>query len=80
MDTGRLAVRYKANPAGGRHLESQPAGTIDATTTAATHPRLNQARMCLVGRSLLRNAQVLVSAPLTPIADDCSVVVVFVTH
>lgn len=38
-----VAVRYTANPAGGLHLESQPTGTNNATTTAATHPRLNQA-------------------------------------
>ena len=37
MDTGRLTVRYKANPTGGRHIESQPTDAIDATTTAATH-------------------------------------------
>ena len=35
----------ESQPAGGRHIESQPTGTIDATTTAATHPRLNQARL-----------------------------------
>ena len=62
MDTGRLAVRYKANPEGGRHLESQPTGTIDATATAATHPRLNQAPMRLFRGAISLNAVAVTAA------------------
>ena len=48
MDTGRSAVRTKANPSGGRHLESPPTGThrrYDNRRNAPTS--LNQAHLPL---------------------------------
>ncbi len=45
-DTNRQATRYKANPTGDRHLESQPVSTLDATGNTPQHaPSINQAHI-----------------------------------
>ena len=45
MDTGRSAVRTKANPSGGRHLKSPPTGTYRRYDNRRSAPiSLNQAR------------------------------------
>jgi hypothetical protein len=44
MDTSRPTVRTKANPAGGRHLESRPTGTHQRYDNSRnTSTSLNQA-------------------------------------